>query len=64
MTDRRELEALIAKAENAGAELTVERDETGYPVAIAVKGLKGVGPFPMAPISFAERMRQVLRVAS
>lgn len=60
MTDRRELEALIAKARKTGAIVTVETDETDYPVRVAVAGLKGVGPFPMAAISFAERMREVL----
>jgi hypothetical protein len=59
MTDRRELEALIAKAKTA-ASVEVVRDATDYPVSIAVIGLKGVGPFPMAPIAFAERMREVL----
>lgn len=61
MTDRRELEALIAKARKAGATVTVETDATDYPVSIAVAGIKGVGPFPMTAISFAERMREVLR---
>ncbi len=60
MTDRREIESLIAKAKAAGASIEVERDATDYPVNIAVIGLKGVGPFPMSPISFAERMREVL----
>lgn len=61
MTDREELESLIAKAKTACALIEVERDESGYPVSVAVVGLKGVGPFPMSPIYFAERMREVLR---
>lgn len=61
MTDREELEQLIKKAEDRGANLDVERDVTGYPVSVTVRHLKGVGPFPMGPIAFAERMREVLR---
>jgi hypothetical protein len=60
MVDRRELETLIAKAKSAWASIEVERDETDHPISIAVVGLRGVGPFPMAPIAFAERMREVL----
>lgn len=60
MTDRQELEALMIIAANKGASVKAERDDTGYPISITVAGLKGVGPFPMAPIAFAERMREVL----
>ncbi len=60
MTDRNELNNLIAKARNAGATVTVDLDSTGCPLRIAVAGLKSVGSHPMAPISFAERMREVL----
>lgn len=60
MTDRRELEALIAKACRAGATVTVQHDSDGYIDSIAVAGLRGVGPFPMSPLSFAERMRERL----
>lgn len=63
MTDRRELEALIAKAREAGATVTVVPvvDDEQRIDTIIVHGIKGVGPYPMSPISFAERMREVLR---
>lgn len=60
MTDRRELEHLIKMAAERGASVTIGRSSNGD-ATYAVSGLKGVGPFPMAPISFAERMREVLR---
>lgn len=60
MTNRRELEALIAKARNAGAVCNVKIDADGWIETVQVSGLKGVGSLPMAPISFAERMREVL----
>ena len=58
MTDRKELEALIQKAQNAGATLTVKHDRSGYIESVAVSGLRRVGPHPMSPIYFAERMRE------
>jgi hypothetical protein len=61
MTDRDELNNLTAKARSKGATVEVEHDEGGYPIRFTVSGLKGVGPFPMAALSFAERMREVLR---
>jgi len=62
MTDREELEKLMIQACTKGANITVERDTTGYPTTITVSGgLKGVGPCPMSPIYFAEKMREVLR---
>jgi hypothetical protein len=60
MIDRKELETLIAKARGAGATVTVKHDEQGWIKSVQVSGLKGVGPFPMAPIAFGERMREVL----
>ncbi len=61
MTDREELETLIAKAKNAGAQVAVQRDGQSHPYLITVRDLKGVGPCPMSPIYFAEKMREVLR---
>lgn len=62
MVDRKELEALIVKAQAAGATVTVDRDATegDHPIRVRVIGLKGVGSFPMSPLSFAERMRKVV----
>ena len=61
MTDRRELEALVAKARARGAEVEVTEDHAGYVDSIRVwKGLPGVGPYPMSPLSAAERLREAL----
>lgn len=57
MTDRKELESLIAKARAAGATVTVTHDAAGWIETVAVSGLRRIGPFPMSPIYFAERMR-------
>lgn len=59
MIDRKTLEALISKTAKV-ATVTVHRDEDNYPVQISVSGLKGVGPMPMAPISFSEKVGPLL----
>lgn len=62
MTDRQELTALIAKAREAGAIVVPRMTGDGqHFFTIRVLNLKGVGPCPMSPIAFAERMREVLR---
>ncbi len=65
-TDTRELNALIAWARNKGAKVTVKwdakalRDEGRHiHESIQVSGLKGVGPHPMSPIYFAEKLREL-----
>jgi hypothetical protein len=60
MTDRRELETLLRRARAKGARIRVTRDAEGGLDTFQVTGLKGVGPYPMGPIGFAERMREVL----
>jgi hypothetical protein len=59
MIDRKELETLIAMARAAGATVTVNHDGEGCIESVQVAGLKGVGPYPMTPIAFGERMREV-----
>lgn len=60
MTDRKELSKLILAANVKGASVTVTEDSDGHIATLQVEGLRGVGPHPMSPISFAERMREVL----
>lgn len=66
MTDTRELNQLIAKAQAKGAKVEIEWDVEaeleGRQIhsTIRVTGLKGCGPFPMAPISAAERLRELV----
>jgi len=62
MTTTKELNNLIAKAEKMGADITVvwnEEDGRKLHESVAVKGLKGCGPFPMSPIAAAERLREL-----
>lgn len=57
--NRKELEAMIAKALALGACVTVTRDKGDYPETIQVKGISGIGPFPMGAIGFSEAMCRV-----
>ena len=59
MTSRKELEALISKLRSRGASVEVRHDSEGHINTVAVSGVKGIGPFPMSPISFAEKARAV-----
>lgn len=63
MVDRLEIEALLKRAVAAGGTIDVERDITGWPYRITVRGLAGIGPHPMSTISAAERLREVLNGA-
>jgi hypothetical protein len=60
MTNTAELNSLIAKMSNNGCDVTCTRDAEGRYTEIAISGAKGIGPFPMSPISAAERMREFL----
>ena len=63
MTDRKELEALAAKARQKGATVIINEamDDGGslFIETVQVIGLKGCGTFPMSPISCAERLREL-----
>lgn len=58
MVDRKQLEAMITKAETFGS-VDVIRDKTGYPTVFTVSGIDGIGPHPMGPIGFSEAMHRV-----
>lgn len=60
MVDRLEIESLIKLATIRGARIDVERDITGWPYRITVRGAAGIGPHPMSTISAAERLREFL----
>lgn len=61
MIDLKEINRL-ADALNAvaGVTCTVRLDRDGYVDTIAVAGARGIGPYPMGPISFGERAREFL----
>ena len=66
MVSQEEIRDLIAKAKangaivNVGFDRMVKRLEGRYIVSsIQVIGLKGFGPYPVGPIAFAERMREL-----
>lgn len=60
MIDRKELEQLAARMRLRGALVTVTNDRDGHVAQIRISGAKGIGPFPMSPLSAAERMREFL----
>lgn len=61
MTDRKELETLMARMRRqASATIVVKHDEDGWIDSIQISGARGIGPHPMGPISAAERMREFL----
>ncbi len=59
MTDRKEIESLIDKAVRRGAVVHSTIDKDGWYVSLRVSKLHGVGPHPMSPLAFAERMRTI-----
>jgi hypothetical protein len=59
MVDRKQLEAMIAKARKHGGDVRVTKDKQGYISSIQVAGIPRVGPFPMSPISFSEAMHAI-----
>lgn len=65
-TDNQELELLIRLIEDKGGIVTVtyEPNDEGRKLfgTIQISGIKGIGPYPMAPIAAAERMRAVLAI--
>jgi hypothetical protein len=60
MTSTKELETLVATITAKGARATVEYSN-GEISSVEIRGAKGIGPCPMAPIHAAERMREFLR---
>lgn len=69
MTDNKELQALVAKALNAGASVRVTYDQIAWLAegrkiidTVQVHGVKGIGPHPMPAIHAAERLRGVFGV--
>lgn len=60
MTDQNELDRLISRMRTAGATVDVSTDSQGHYRSIKIFGIKGIGPFPMAPIAAAEHMRDFL----
>jgi hypothetical protein len=66
MTDNAELLNLIEGLRLRGAEITVTMDEEAKAegrelvATVTVSGVRGIGPYPMAPIAAAEAMRAAL----
>lgn len=67
MISNAELKALIAKAEAAGATVSVDYDRDAFinegreiVEFVTVQGLKGCGLYPMSALSAGERLRQAL----
>lgn len=60
MTHRKEIESLAARLRERGASVTLRLDGEGFVDGVTVSGVRGIGPFEMAPISFAERAREAL----
>lgn len=61
MTDRKELENLIATARHHGAAIRLRWDAAGAIKSVQVdSGIPGCGPHPMSAISAAERLRSFL----
>ena len=67
MTDEKEIRALIQKAEALGARVIRTRDEEAFrqegrdlTETLTIHIAKGIGPFPMSPISGAERLREFI----
>ena len=66
MVSQEEIRDLIAKAKAKGAIVNVSFDRLAKKVegrdivsSIQVIGRKGFGPYPVGPIAFAERMREL-----
>ena len=68
MVSQAELRGLIQKARSRGAIVNIAYDrmakrEEGRDIisGVQVIGLKGFGPYPVGPLAFAERIREILQ---
>ena len=66
MVSQDEILAMIKRAREKGAIVNVAYDSTAKKLegrdivsSIQVIGLKGFGPYPVGPVAFAERMREL-----